>query len=246
MKGDHSASAQRRRGLKRRRDGEGTSAPHAEDSSDDDVEFVGLVPCVPKQEPAARIDFDEYFNRDVSFNPEMQQVPPAIDRNCENPTFDETDTKNNVQLVGATRNGSNSDGISLHMLVKRLKEMLIYLGSDYTHLMGKIYYLLAIRDEKLNAEDVIAFLKTFLIINTARKFRLSTESIGYTKSSKKRATEFLSILKFVLLNLESPQMQEFQNEIENKIENIGAVEKVILVVDAQEAIQQILSTFSSS
>lgn len=252
LKGDHSVPAKARRSLKRRRDREGTSAPIAEDMSDDEMEVVGSVPGVPKPEPVDRTAYDELLNRHRSRNPEIQQAPPVIAeaRNLANPGFDEPERKENVQLmnvqmVGATTNGSNSDGISLHQLVKQLEEMLIYLESDFTGLKVKILRLLAIRDEQLDAQDVILSLKLFLL-TTTRKFRLSTESSGYPDSSKKCGKAFLTILKFVLLKLESPLINDFRKEIDNKIKNFGAAEKVILIVDAQEAIQQILITFSSS
>lgn len=72
---------------------------------------------------------------------------------------------------------------------------------------------------------MILSLKLFLL-TTTRKFRLSTESSGYPDSSKKCGKAFLTILKFVLLKLESPLINDFRKEIDNKIKNFGAAEKV--------------------
>eukprot|EP00081_Caenorhabditis_elegans_P016648 NP_496587.1 Uncharacterized protein CELE_Y57A10A.7 [Caenorhabditis elegans] len=224
------------------------SIPEDPSYKSDEVEYNGSLPGLPKPEP---IDFDFYqiYNRDVSHSLNLNNLRENKEVSW-NPSISEIKVDftffERQQFSVPTNNGATSAEskiISLHDFLKSLIQFICFLeSSELTEIKQKIKESIRTDNDKfLQITDICTVLQAFFF-GISRKFRLAAAA---SNSPAMKMKDFLVKFKLFLLGLDSSELLELQQKVQENIdEQTELAEKVLPISDVRQSLQNLLSTIS--
>ncbi|CAB55013.2 SPK domain-containing protein [Caenorhabditis elegans] len=199
---------------------------YSSESDTDDVEFVESLPGKPKLEPID-YDYDQYFNRDVSYN-----------------NYDQEEVENrNVRLsIASSMPSLESNVIKLNDFLKEVRKFLCFLEiselDELKHQIKESVVQTAGANENLEISDLCTLLDAFFFsINQKTRSTIPNDSTM-------PVNVFLIKFKCFLLGMESPEFLDLQEKVQRKLDESDITEKILQLSDIQHAVQYLFFSVS--